>query len=1631
MHNHNEYYTEHYFAEVLEKDLKDTLDRWKATALEHTDSDAHTPPPTRLKRLAQPYFRALDRLTTATLAERQRELLTQIFSALGYQTNSAFKVLGEGKDALRIPILGEVTTQSGAPALWIIEVLPPGTTPDELTTSPLSLAPEPSQYTDDPQNADPQLPGVRPTTLEPVPTWEELLSKHIYSLEEPPRWVIFASLGQLVLCDRRKWPERRFLSLPLRELFDRREDKAFNRAAALLHRDATCPADGLALLDGLDENSHKHAFAVSEDLKLAVVASIEDIANEAVWYTREVLKEGIFNQPTEKLEAELTRDCLRYLYRLLFCFYLEARPGLGYLPVKSEEYLKGYSLESLRDLEMIELETDAMRDGFFLHHSINTLFTLIYNGRNVSQGELALDQRANQSVHQDFDIAPLKSHLFDPKGTPRLSKVKLRNHVLQGVINRLSLGATGRGRRSRQGRISYATLGINQLGAVYENLLSYKGFFAPETLCEVKPAKEDHNPLEHAFFVPESAIDQYTDDEKVTVKVEGIDEGKRRALLKHDKGKFIYRLAGRARKKSASYYTPESLTRCLVKYTLKERIGESPDDDNYLPADEILKLTVCEMAVGSAAFLNEAVNQLADAYLRRKQLELGETIPHEAFTTERQKVKMYLADNNVFGVDLNPTAVELAELSLWLNTIYEGAYVPWFGLQLANGNSLIGARRETYPAELLERRPGNGGNSARWPDQVPKGKNDDGGRTKDETRLTPPGVYHWLLGDPGMSDYTDKVVKKLVPDELARFKDWRKTFVTACDKDDIKELLALTEAADDLFDKHLEATRKMRRETTDPLAVWGQHQDGEEDDESEIRHLKSEITTTHFKDLQWAKQIKHAASPYSRLKLAMDYWCALWFWPIDQAHLLPSRQQFLTEIGMLLGHVPNLAPESEQTGFDSILVQVQGATVEVSTDDLDLDDTMVDTKTLYTKSPRLALVRDIANRHHFFHWDLEFIDLFADRGGFDLILGNPPWVKVEWSEGDLLSERNPTFAIRKLSASDIAEARAELLEDQSQYTAYLEEYAEFEGTRAFLNAVQNYPLLEGQKANLYKCFLPNAWNILNPRGMAGFLHPEGVYDDPKGGLFRRALYPKLRVHFQFVNERKRYMFPEVDNHTSYSINVSGPEHPSFLNLANLFAASTVEECFMSDRSKPVGGIKTDEFEWNLEGHPDRLLEIDGEALALFARLYDNEATPPMEARLPAIHSKQLLSVLKKFAEYPHRLSDFDGEYFATQHWNEVNAQKDKTIRRETQFSGKLNQLIVSGPHFSVGKPLHQTPREVCNTNRSYDILDLEFIPDDYLPRTNYVPDCSPEEYHDRTPSLSWDKTKKVTEYFRYISRRQLSQSGERTLIPTIAPPKTAHIDGVLSITFKDELVALVFAAGNASVPLDFWIKTTGKGDCRLDLARQLPIILGNNAILWRMLVITCLTESFRLLWEMAWAKIEPINFGWRAIGEDRSRLPKDFWSSLTSEWTRDCALRADYARRWALVEIDVLVARELDLSLEELQLIYRVQFPVMRQYEADTWYDINGRIVFTNSKGLSGVGLPRKAKPKAGEPIGWEDIADMKSGTVERTITDNTLPTGPVERTLVYEAPWIRCDRETDYATVWRALDEREGTKSI
>ena len=109
---------------------------------------------------------------------------------------------------------------------------------------------------------------------------------------------------------------------------------------------------------------------------------------------------------------------------------------------------------------------------------------------------------------------------------------------------------------------------------------------------------------------------------------------------------------------------------------------------------------------------------------------------------------------------------------------------------------------------------------------------------------------------------------------------------------------------------------------------------------------------------------------------------------------------------------------------------------------------------------------------------------------------------------------------------------------------------------------------------------------------------------------------------------------------------------------------------------------------------------------------------------------------QKFVAQPRRLGDLKGKYYSTVMWDETNAvKKTHTIKRKTCFLKDASQWILSGPHFFVDNPFYKTPRAKCTQNSHYDIIDLTTLPDDYLPRTNYLPDCDEEEYRKRRPKF--------------------------------------------------------------------------------------------------------------------------------------------------------------------------------------------------------------------------------------------------------------------------------------------------------
>jgi len=256
------------------------------------------------------------------------------------------------------------------------------------------------------------------------------------------------------------------------------------------------------------------------------------------------------------------------------------------------------------------------------------------------------------------------------------------------------------------------------------------------------------------------------------------------------------------------------------------------------------------------------------------------------------------------------------------------------------------------------------------------------------------------------------------------------------------------------------------------------------------------------------------------------------------------------------------------------------------------------------------------------------------------------------------------------------------------------------------------------------------------------------------------------------------------------------------------------------------------------------------------------------------------------------------------------------------------------------------------------------------------------------------------------------------------PAGASHINAVESIAFEDEGNAINLAGILFSLPYDFFVKAAGVTNLfHADIAR-LPWVLCGVSVSQRVLRLVCLTSTFAALWNR-----NANNIGILPWSSPEPRLHLEGPVDGPATWDRSAGLRTEFARRMALVEIDVLVAQALGLTLDQLIEIYRIYFPVLQENEAGTWYDQNGRIVWTCSKGLPGVGWLDDRGKSPGRAA-WEKILADNPAELTCAAIDDTMPGGPRTVTRHFVGPFTQCDRIEDYRRAWAHFERLKASEA-
>ncbi|MCL2128919.1 MAG: N-6 DNA methylase [Treponema sp.] len=659
------------------------------------------------------------------------------------------------------------------------------------------------------------------------------------------------------------------------------------------------------------------------------------------------------------------QELMRLMYRFLFIITVEERSlvfehSIGKTENEQAEkidrelhgkhtlYEKGYSLRRLRERSARYNTGTHYGD---LWEGIKIVFR-IFGGNH-------------EYVNNPLDL-PILGGLFKADQCPHLDRCGLSNANLLEAMYHLRWTVDGNSRTL----IDYKNMGSEELGSVYESLL------------ELVP-QLDMPRLSFGFL---------------GIEFEGGSAG-------NSSGNFAGNTRGNTRKTTGSYYTNASLVECLIKSNLDPLIEEKLAEKNEASDEQkILSITVIDPACGSGHFLLAAARRLAVhlAFIRANNTEPRDDVYRNSLRD--------VISSCIYGVDLNPMAVELARMALWLEGYEPGKPLSFLDHHIRCGNSIVGV----MDFEVLS-----------------KGISDD--------------AYKVLSGD-------DK--------ECAVFYKKRNK-----NERDNKANTGM-----DLFEESIE-------KSTAELTIF---------------HWKLEnILNNNLADVEEKRALfenLHRSREYRNLKTACDLYVSAFY--AEKKGKAPPFP---------------IVPTSKDVQRASSGLDESQFSIGVN-----------------------ALAAEIAKENNFFHWRLEFPDVFQ-KGGFDCVLANPPWEVSQLNEEEFFAQYSNEIsdmkgAVRKKSIKELRNS------DIVLWNVYSNAKRKYETDNSFYHSTERFLLTAIGKINTYALFSETILYIKNERGRAGFIVPTGIAtDDSTKNYFRYISGTGLVSLYSFENET----FIFLDVHHSF------------------------------------------------------------------------------------------------------------------------------------------------------------------------------------------------------------------------------------------------------------------------------------------------------------------------------------------------------------------------------------------------------------------------------------------------------------------------------------------------------------------
>jgi hypothetical protein len=514
--------------------------------------------------------------------------------------------------------------------------------------------------------------------------------------------------------------------------------------------------------------------------------------------------------------------------------------------------------------------------------------------------------------------------------------------------------------------------------------------------------------------------------------------------------------SGNARKTTGSYYTPDSLVQELIKSALDPVIAAKLAAQPDRPIAALLSITVCDPSCGSGHFLLAAARRLAEKLAELRAPD-GAVRPDDYRHALRE-----VASRCLFGVDINPMAVELCRVALWLETVDPGKPLGFLDHHIRSGNSLLGTT----------------------PDLIAAGLPDD--------------TFKAIEGDD----------KKACTELKKRNKKEREGFGP-------------------LFEKEEQALKEKLRQAASAIEEM-------DDSRPDLLHQKEAAFLT-----------SESSPEHHHAQLLADLWCAAFVInktfssPDDsqisnlQSQIAPSPEegQLLHSNDDLFGQPVPAAktiakPKSPPITDHSSLGTLTGITTATLRD--------------YVQSSKLPAdleseVAALTTQYNFFHWHLAFPQVFA-HGGFDCILGNPPWERVKIQEKEWFSSHGredianaATSAVRQRLIENLR------IDQPSVYWAFQEDLRKADGESHLIRNSGKYPLCGRGDVNTYTIFTELNRSSVCGGGRVGCIVPTGIATDDTTKFFFSDLVSSHSLVSLFDIENRNQVFPGVHRSFRFSL----------------------------------------------------------------------------------------------------------------------------------------------------------------------------------------------------------------------------------------------------------------------------------------------------------------------------------------------------------------------------------------------------------------------------------------------------------------------------------------------------------------